>query len=95
MGRILPQKITAMTDTSADAGDQDDAEIERLEEELRDRRHAEYVDIRRSETGEIVVQNIPSESSHFNNAEFAAFYAAGLHPVHIECESEEVHLRAD
>ena len=67
--------------------------IERLEDELRDRRHLEYVEIRREETGEVVVQNVAPKSSHFNNAEFAAFYAAGFVPEHVECDSEEIWLR--
>jgi len=67
--------------------------IERLKEELRERRHLEYVELRKEETGEIVVKNVAPKSSHFNNAEFAAFYAAGLVPNHVECDSEEVWLR--
>lgn len=66
--------------------------IERLRDELRDRNHLEYVDIREAETGEIIVKNTAPKTSHFNNAEFAAFYSAGLHPIHVECDSEEVWL---
>lgn len=66
--------------------------VQRLKKELRDRNHLEYVEIRREETGDIVVKNVAPKSSHFNNAEFAAFYAAGLVPIHVECDSEEVWL---
>ena len=67
--------------------------VERLKEELRDRRHLEYVEVRTTETDEIVVKNTAPKTSHFNNAEFAAFYDAGLVPHHVECDSEEVWLR--
>lgn len=67
--------------------------IERLENELRELNHLEYVEIRESETGEVIVKNTAPESSHFNNAEFSAFYAAGYLPIHVECDSEEVWLR--
>jgi len=69
--------------------------VERLKDELRDRGHLAYVEVRESETGKVVVTNTASESSHFNNAEFAAFYAAGFLPEHVECDTEEVWLREE
>lgn len=67
--------------------------IKRLKEELRELRHFEYVELREAETGEVIVKNTAPKSSHFNNAEFSAFYAAGFLPIHVECDSEEVWLR--
>jgi len=67
--------------------------VERVKDELKERRHLEYVEVREAKTGEIIVKNTAQKSSHFNNAEFAAFYDAGFVPCHVECESEEVWLR--